>query len=219
MTYQISLHSERGFAIHVYWHIYPVFVLICSLYGFLLCTLFLNNQVLYEVVKWVFKLIRWCSNFISTLISLYCNILIFTISMLTYVFFYQWRVVFLLISGGIDHIAIALSQLGAFLLALTWMHLASCIFYVVSMSICLISGEFRPITYSSFVLNVWCVNESCLLQCFNASFIHPLFGCFLGYTVMLTLRIYGYALAVSFCFITLIAASQRADPLECVFFI
>lgn len=96
MTYQISLHSERGFAIHVYWHIYPVFVLICSLYGFLLCTLFLNNQVLYEVVKWVFKLIRWCSNFISTLISLYCNILIFTISMLTYVFFYQWRVVFII---------------------------------------------------------------------------------------------------------------------------
>lgn len=35
---------------------------------------------------------------------------------------------------------------------------------------------------------------------------------------MLTLRIYGYALAVSFCFITLIAASQRTDPSEGVFF-
>jgi len=31
---------------------------------------------------------------------------------------------------------------------------------------------------------------------------------------MWALRIHGYALAVSFCFITLMAASQKTDPLE-----
>ncbi|CAJ1813022.1 unnamed protein product [Sphenostylis stenocarpa] len=40
------------------------------------------------------------------------------------------------------------------------------------------------------------------------------FGCFSGYTVMPALRIHGYALAVSFCLITFIAASQRTDPSE-----
>ncbi|KAK7294904.1 hypothetical protein RJT34_17803 [Clitoria ternatea] len=59
------------------------------------------------------------------------------------------------------------------------------------------------------------MNGVSLIACFvhQSSSLLPL-GWFSGYTVMPALRIHGYALAVSLCFVILVAASQRTDPSE-----